>query len=264
MQNTLTTDLSYRQFANIFKSILEIFLYFDPKLFGDINTNVYTNRQWVNMDADNARKYDIPLSEPMVPHICIYTHIQPICMHHYYDVRICWRITCGFPSRLTHLNIGLTQWVSTNVFMSAVVANVAQKILTHWGRVTHICVSKLTTISLDNGLSPGRRKAIIWTNAGILLTGPLGTNFNEILIDIYIFVLKNAFENDGRKWQPSCPSLNVLKTLRYLIDIDLFWNCQRATLVISQFWYMYIMPWCRQATKHYPSQCQTYIALWRH
>ena len=43
--------------------------------------------------------------------------------------------------------------------------------LTHWGRVTHICVSKLTIIGSDNGLSPGRRQAIIWTNAGILLIG---------------------------------------------------------------------------------------------
>ena len=35
--------------------------------------------------------------------------------------------------------------------------------LTHWGRVTHICVSKLTIIGLDNGLSPDRRQAIIWS-----------------------------------------------------------------------------------------------------
>ena len=48
--------------------------------------------------------------------------------------------------------------------------------LTHWGRVTHICVSKQTSIGSDNGLSPGRRQAIIWANAGILLIGPLGTN----------------------------------------------------------------------------------------
>ena len=51
--------------------------------------------------------------------------------------------------------------------------------LTHWGRVTHICVGNLTIIGSDNGLSPGRRQAIILTNAGILLIGPLGTNFNE-------------------------------------------------------------------------------------
>ena len=31
----------------------------------------------------------------------------------------------------------------------------------HWGRVTHICVSNLTIIGSDNGLSPGRRQAII-------------------------------------------------------------------------------------------------------
>ena len=52
------------------------------------------------------------------------------------------------------------------------------------GRVTHICVNKLTTIGSDNGLSPGWRQAIIWTNAGILLIGSLGTNFIEIFIEI--------------------------------------------------------------------------------
>ena len=30
-------------------------------------------------------------------------------------------------------------------------------LLTHWGRVTHICVNELTTIGSDNGLSPGRQ-----------------------------------------------------------------------------------------------------------
>ena len=44
--------------------------------------------------------------------------------------------------------------------------------LNHWGRVTHICVSKVTIIGSDNGLWPGRRQAIIWTNAAILFIGP--------------------------------------------------------------------------------------------
>ena len=56
--------------------------------------------------------------------------------------------------------------------------------LTHWGRVTHICVSKLAIIASDNGLSPGRHQAIIWTSAGILLIGHSRTNFSEILIEI--------------------------------------------------------------------------------
>ena len=62
--------------------------------------------------------------------------------------------------------------------------------LTHWGRVTHICVSKLTIIGSDNGSLPGRRLAIIWTNAGILFIGPLETIFSEILIEIYSFWFK--------------------------------------------------------------------------
>ena len=59
--------------------------------------------------------------------------------------------------------------------------------LTHWGRVTHLCVSKLTIIGSYNGLSPGRRQAIIQTNAGILLIEALGTNISEILIKICTF-----------------------------------------------------------------------------
>ena len=68
--------------------------------------------------------------------------------------------------------------------------------LTHWGRVTHLCVSKLTINDSDNGLSPGRRQVIIWTNAGILLIKPRGTNFNEILIKINHFSFRKfALEN---------------------------------------------------------------------
>ena len=59
--------------------------------------------------------------------------------------------------------------------------------ITYWGRMTHICGSKLTIISSDNGLSPRRRQAIIWTSDGILLIGPVGTSFSEILIEVYTF-----------------------------------------------------------------------------
>ena len=64
--------------------------------------------------------------------------------------------------------------------------------LTHWGRVTHVCVSKLTIIGSDIG----RRQAIIWTNAGILLIRTLWTNFSEILVEIHSFWFsKKTFEN---------------------------------------------------------------------
>ena len=87
----------------------------------------------------------------------------------------------------------------------------SQHTLTHWGRVTHICVVNLTIIGSDNGLSPGRHQAIIWTNAWILLTGPLATNFIEILIGIQTFLFKKMhLKMSSAKWRPFCLGLNVL------------------------------------------------------
>ena len=88
-------------------------------------------------------------------------------------------------------------------------------LLTHWGRVTHICVSKVTIIVSDNGLSPGRRQAIIWNNARILLIGPLGTNFSGILIKIHAFSFKKMLlKMSSGKWRPFCSGLNVLMFFR--------------------------------------------------
>ena len=76
--------------------------------------------------------------------------------------------------------------------------------------MTHICVGKLTIIGSDNGLSLGRRQAIIWTNAEILLIRTLGTNFSEILIRIQnIFIQENALENVVCEMASICLSLNV-------------------------------------------------------
>ena len=89
--------------------------------------------------------------------------------------------------------------------------------------MTHICVGKLTIIGSDNGLSPGRRQAIIWTIAGILLIGPLGTNFSEILIDIQTFFIhENAFENVVCEMASICLGLNVLKENTYFVAFDCF------------------------------------------
>ena len=83
--------------------------------------------------------------------------------------------------------------------------------LTHWGRVTHICVGRLIIIGSDNGLLPERRQAIIWTSAGILLIGPLGTNFSEILIGIQTFSFKKMrLKMSSAKWRPFCLGPNVL------------------------------------------------------
>ena len=130
--------------------------------------------------------------------------------------------------------------------------------LTHWGRVTHICVGNLTTISSDNGLSPGRHQAIIWTNAGVLLIGPLATNFSEILIEILTFLFtKMRLNVSCAKWRPCCLDLNVLKVKFYCVDVITeersvsisfsnlnFANSDKITfLVIGYFsekiWYMF-------------------------
>ena len=91
--------------------------------------------------------------------------------------------------------------------------------LTHRGRVTHICVSKLTIIGSDNGLSPDRRQAIIWTNAGLMLIGPLGTNFSEILIEILTFSFKKMrLKVSSAKRRPFCLGLNVLMSDLFSLD----------------------------------------------
>ena len=80
--------------------------------------------------------------------------------------------------------------------------------------MTHICVSKLAIIDSDNGLSPGQHQAIILTSAGILLIGPLGTNFSEILIAISTFSFKKMYlKIFSGKWRPSCLCLNVLNDI---------------------------------------------------
>ena len=60
--------------------------------------------------------------------------------------------------------------------------------------MTHIGVNKLIIIGSDDCLSPGRRQAIIWTNAGILLIRTLETNFSEILSEIHTSSLKMHLE----------------------------------------------------------------------
>ena len=88
--------------------------------------------------------------------------------------------------------------------------------------MTHICVSKLTIIGLYNGLSPDRRQVIIWFNAGILLIGPLGTNFSEILIKILTFSFKKMrLKVSSGKCRPFCLGLNVLMAI---VWTWLIWN----------------------------------------
>ena len=75
----------------------------------------------------------------------------------------------------------------------------------------HICINNITIIG---SYLPGRRQAIIRTSDGILLIGPLGTNFSKILTEIHKFSLKKMhLKLTSAKWQPFC--LNVLRLLHW-------------------------------------------------
>ena len=96
--------------------------------------------------------------------------------------------------------------------------------LTHWGRVTHICVKKLWTIGSDNDLSPGRRQAIIWNNVGILFIWHLETNFSENQIEIITFSFKRMrLKMSSGKWRPFCLSLNAFNQALTTVSMSLMY-----------------------------------------
>ena len=90
-------------------------------------------------------------------------------------------------------------------------------------------------IGSDNGLSLGRRQAIIWANAGMLLIGPLGTGFREMLIGIQIFSFtKMRMKMLSAKWRPFCPGLDVLTHyFRWLNAKEANPQCTEAASLVS-------------------------------
>ena len=107
--------------------------------------------------------------------------------------------------------------------------------------MTLICVSKLIIIGSDNGLSPGRRQAIVWTNAGILLIGPSGTNFSEILIKLCIFSsAKIHLKMSSGKGRPFCLGLNMLTHWgrdKLATILQTAFSNQCSCVMIALFWF---------------------------
>ena len=88
-----------------------------------------------------------------------------------------------------------------------------------------MCVGNLTIIDPDNDLSPSRRQAIIWTNAGILLIVPWETTFSEILFGIHTFSFKKIhLKMSSAKWGQFCLGLNVLICHKIYVDISILRN----------------------------------------
>ena len=88
-----------------------------------------------------------------------------------------------------------------------------------------MCVGKLTIIGSDNGLLPGRRQVIIWTNAVILLIVPLGTNFNEILSKIYTNACENGVNMAAILSRPQCVNLPAIGGFPHIGTVfDIFFD----------------------------------------
>ena len=130
------------------------------------------------------------------------------------------------------------------------------RVLTHWGRVTHICVGNLTIIGSDNGLSPGRRQAIIWTNAGILLIRTLGTNFSEILGEIHSFSFsKMHLKMASAKWRLFGPGLNELSREWRCSWSSADRRCSNYIGVINNLIAYKVASYIRDLTVIYPRIC---------
>ena len=84
--------------------------------------------------------------------------------------------------------------------------------LRHLSLVPHIYARvNRGSIGSDTGLSPIRRQAIIWINAGLLSIGPFGTNFKENLIKIQNFSFTKMHLNiSSAKRRPFCPGEDEL------------------------------------------------------
>ena len=148
--------------------------------------------------------------------------------------------------KLTHNDEHQPQWRwrSFNCNDKTLCSNLSD-FITHWGRVTHVCVGKLTIIGSDNGLSPGRHQAIIWANAGILLIGPLGTNFSEILSEIQSFSFKKMhLKVSSAKWRPFCLGLNELICW---MDLSAIYLTTRVRNLIISLWQF---TWLEDQSKH--------------
>ena len=147
----------------------------------------------------------------------------------------------------------VSEWLNLTAFLNSVQRlSLKEMPLTHCGWMMHIHVYasvNYTIIGSDNGLSPGQHQAIIWINFRILLTGPLRTNFSEILIkNLYVFIQENAFENVVWKFLSWAQCVNSLWTS------DAIWRQSSGSTLVQ------VMAWCLTAPSHYLNQCWLIIS----
>ena len=145
----------------------------------------------------------------------------------------------------------------------------AFKFKTHWGRVLHMRIGNLTTTGSDNGLSPVRCQAIIWINAGLVLIGPLATNFSEILIEMNAFSSKKMhLKMTSAKWWLFCFGLNVLSDVHGFTKknkkAESLYSCHLTGMVILNVKIRWLIWWHNSAQKimHAIISCFVVVRHW--
>ena len=101
-----------------------------------------------------------------------------------------------------------------------------------------ICVTKITIIGSDNGLSPERRHSIIRTNAKILLIWPMHGNklYWNLTRNPYNFIQENVFEN------VVCETAAILFRFQCVKRENRHCPASRTTLVATRFRVAVICP----------------------
>ena len=138
--------------------------------------------------------------------------------------------------------------------------------------MTHVCVSKLTIIGSDNGLSPGWRQAIIWSNAGILLVRNLRNKFHwNYKQNSYIIIKKMHLNVSSEKWWPFCLGFNVLRYVNIFCPFSTFkhhtllkfipkerkyiHNCIQSISCLLMTW------WCKEPGHQQPWYWRCYLRI---
>ena len=109
----------------------------------------------------------------------------------------------------------------------------------HW----NLFVGNQTISASDNGLLLGRRQAIIWNNAGILLIQPPATNPSIILIATETFSFKKMYlKMSSGKCRSFCLGLNMLQ--KYIKSVSIFCRNRRnwvQKLNLTSHIYIYML-----------------------
>ena len=117
---------------------------------------------------------------------------------------IIWSLMGGKPLSKTMMD----QFAKFYMFQCVIL--VSDDCLTHWGRVTHMCLGNLTIIGSDNGLAPNHYLNQCWNIVNRTYRNKLKWHFDR---NWYIFILENGSRFLGLSMFGIAASGNLLTPL---------------------------------------------------